>query len=87
MLDSITARSRIPDRLTLSLYGALAAGMIAGFGFGVALTMSLTPPPQSAPAAAVLCEFPAPQEAPQGDGIGFRILLDTAKRMGAAAHA
>ena len=89
MLHSARAPSRaFSDRIALAGYGALAAGVIAGFGFGVAVTMSLTPPVEAAPPVARLCEFPAevPEVAPR-DGIGFRILLDAAKRRGAAGHA
>lgn len=78
----------LPDRMILPAYGALLAGMISGFSFGVAVTMSLSPTAEPAPVAR-LCEFPAelPTVAPGGDGIGFRILLDAAKRRGSDSHA
>ena len=81
-LSEITRTRFRPDPVTMAAYGALAAGFIAGVGFGAAATLQFGPPLAGiiAPHPGLnICE-PAP------DDIGFFILLDEAKRKGVAAH-
>lgn len=78
-------RQYLPDSMSAMMIGAALAAAVAGALGGVAAAVQFAPDIARAVAgrpAIPLCQEPLPS-----DGIGFRILLDEAKRRGDQANA